>query len=136
MLRPDPLFYLTRGKSTTGHYRNNIYRITPLEELSGHPDPDKIIDFLGSKMKPDRYQNDTNVGSNMILSLVSKRYPNNTNLNNTNVTATTKREKDAVAAVNFKKLKEKGEGKIDFAFFSLDRFPLSVNLTFVKLFMV
>ena len=82
-------------------------------------------------MKPDWYQNDTNVGSNMILSLVSKRYPNNTN-----ITATTKREKDAVAAVNFKKLKEKGEGKIDFAFFSLDRFPLSVNLTFVKLFVV
>ena len=46
----------------------------------------------------------------MILSLVSKRYPNNTNLNNTNLTATTKREKDAVAAaVNFKKLKEKGD---------------------------
>jgi len=74
----------------------------------------------------------------MILSLVSKRYPNNTNLNITNLTTTTttKREKDAVAAVNFKKLKEKGEGKIDFAFFSLDRFPLSVNLTFVKLFVV
>ncbi len=71
----------------------------------------------------------------MILSLVSKRYPNNTNLNITNLT-TTKREKDAVAAVNFKKLKEKGEGKIDFAFFSLDRFPLSVNFTFVKLFVV
>ena len=47
----------------------------------------------------------------MILSLVSKRYPNNTNLNITNIT-TTKREKDAVVAVvNFKKLKEKGEEK-------------------------
>ncbi|MGB6606370.1 MAG: hypothetical protein WBF28_00990, partial [Atribacterota bacterium] len=45
----------------------------------------------------------------MILSLVSKRYPNNTNLNITNLTTTTKREKDAVAAVNFKKLKEEGE---------------------------
>jgi len=121
MLRPDPLFYLTRGKSTTGHYRNNIYQVISLEELTKHPDPGKIINF---------------VGSNMILSLVSKRYPNNTNLNITNLTATTKREKDAVAAVNFKKLKEKGEGKIDFAFFSLDRFPLSVNLTFVKLFVV
>jgi hypothetical protein len=63
-------------------------------------------------MKPNRYQNDTCVGSNMKLSLVSKRYPNNTNLNITNITATTKREKDAVAAVNFKKLKEEGEEKM------------------------
>ncbi|MBA7526014.1 hypothetical protein ES705_18174 [subsurface metagenome] len=100
---------IRRGKSTTGHYRNNIYQITPLEELTGSPDPEKIIDFIGSKMKPDRYQNDTYIGSKMKLSLVSKRYPNNTNLNNTNITATTKREKDAVAAVNFKKLKEEGD---------------------------
>jgi len=40
-------------------------------------------------------------------------HPNNTNLNITNLTATTKREKDAVAAaVNFKKLKEEGEEKM------------------------
>jgi predicted transcriptional regulator len=45
---------ITRGKSATGHYRNNIYQIISIEELSEHPDPDKIIDFLGSKMKPDR----------------------------------------------------------------------------------
>ncbi len=99
---------ITRGKSTTGHYRNNIYQVISLEELTKHPDPDKIIDFIGSKMKPDRYQNDTYVGSNLKLSLVSKRYPNNTNLNNINLT-TTNREKDAVAAVNFKKLKEEGD---------------------------
>jgi len=47
----------------------------------------------------------------MILSLVSKRYPNNTNLNITKAT-TTKREKDAVVAVDFKKLKEEGEERI------------------------
>jgi len=52
---------ISRGKSTTGHYKNNIYRMTSLKELSGCPDPGKIIDFLGSKMKPDRYQNDTYV---------------------------------------------------------------------------
>jgi len=101
---------IRKGKSTTGHYRNNIYQVISLEELSRHPDPGKIIDFVGSNMKPDWYQNDTCIGSNMKLSLVSKRYPNNTNLNITNITTTTtKREKDAVAAVNFKKLKEKGE---------------------------
>ena len=100
---------IRRGKSTTGHHRNNIYQITPLEELTGPPDPGKIIDFIGSKMKPDRYQNDTYIGSKMKLSLVSKRYPNNTNLNITKATAT-KREKDtAVVAVNFKKLKEEGD---------------------------
>jgi len=103
---------ITRGKSTTGHYKNNIYQITPIEELTGHPDPGKIIDFVGSKMKPDRYQNDTCVGSNLILSLVSNRYPNNTNLNITNTT-TTKGGEDAVVAVaNFKKLKEKGEERM------------------------
>ena len=69
---------ITRSKSTTGHYRNNIYQIISLEELTKHPDPDKIIDF---------------VGSDMILSLVSKQYPNNTNI------TTTKREKNAVAAI-------------------------------------
>jgi len=105
---------ITRGKSTTGHYKNNIYQITSLEELSEHPDPGKIIDFVGSKMKPDRYQNDTCIGSNLKLSLVSKRYPNNTNLNITNTTTTTtttKGGKDAVV-VDFKKLKEKGEEKM------------------------
>jgi hypothetical protein len=103
---------IRRAKSTTGHYRNNIYQITPLKELSGPPDPDNIIDFIGSKMKPDRYQNDTCIGSKMKLSLVSNRYPNNTNLNITNSTATTKREKEAAVAVNFKKLKEEGEEKM------------------------
>ncbi len=99
---------ITRGKSTTGHYRNNIYQIISLEELSKHPDPGKIIDFLGSKMKPDRFQNDTCIGSNMKLSLVSKRYPNNNNLKHNNIT-TTKREN---VVVDFKKLKEKGEERM------------------------
>src|SRR5665648_793442 len=103
---------ITRGKSTTGHYRNNIYQVISLEELSGHPDPDKIINFVGSKMKPHWYQNDTCIGSNMKLSLVSKRYPNNTNLNITNLTTTKREKKDAVAVVNFKKLKEEGEEKM------------------------
>ena len=105
---------ITRGKSTTGHYRNNIYQITSLEELSKHRDPGKIIDFVGSKMKPDRFQNDTCIGSNMKLSMVSNRYPNNNNLNSTNTTTTTttNKEKDAAVVVDFKKLKEEGEGRI------------------------
>ena len=63
---------------------------------------------------------------------MTKCHPNNNNLNHNNITTTNKEN----VVVDFKKLKEKGEGKIDFAFFSLDRFPLSVNLTFVKLFMI
>jgi len=43
---------IRRGKSTTGHYRNNIYQIASLSELSGCPDPGKIIDFVGIKMIP------------------------------------------------------------------------------------
>lgn len=113
---------INRGKSTTGHYRNNIYQITPLEELSKHPDQGNIIDFVGSKMKPDWYQNDTSIGSKMKLSLVSKRYPNNTNLNITNTT-TTNREKDAVvAAANFKKLKEKGEEEMQAPYSSKEHY--------------
>jgi len=103
---------IRRAKSTTGHYKNNIYQITPLEKLPDHQDIRYQNDtYNGSKMKPDRYQNDTYVGSKMKLSLVSKRYPNNTNLNITNSTATNG-EKDAAAVVDFKKLKEKGEDKM------------------------
>ena len=111
---------ISRSKSTTGHYKNNVYQIIPLEKLTKHPDPDKIIDFIGSKMKPHWYQNDTSIGSNMKLSLVSKRYPNNTNLNITNIT-TTKREKDAVATVNFKKLKEEGEERMQAPYSSKEK---------------
>jgi len=42
---------------------------------------------------------------------VTKCHPNNNNLNNNNIT-TTNSEKDAVVAVNFKKLKEKGEERM------------------------
>jgi hypothetical protein len=108
LLRFGLIKNISRGKSTTGHYKNNIYQITSLEELTESPDHDKIIDFLGSKMKPDRYQNDTSIGSNVKLSLVSNRYPNNSNLNNNNITATNREN----AAVNFKKSKEKGEEKM------------------------
>lgn len=103
---------ISRGKSTTGHYRNNIYQVTPLEKIPDHRD---IRDIryqndtdIGSKTIPDRFQNDTCIGSKMILSLVSKRYPNNTNPNNINSTAANREN----AAANFKKLKEKGEEKM------------------------
>jgi len=64
---------------------------------------------IGSKTIPDRFQNDTCIGSKMKLSLVSNRYPNNTNPNNTNTT-TANREN---AVVDFKKLKEYSVKKIE-----------------------
>jgi len=79
--------------------------------LREHPDPGKMINFVGSKMKPDRYQNDTCIGSNLKLSLVSKRYPNNTNLKHYQ-SNNNKEGEDAVVAVDFKKLKEEGEERM------------------------
>jgi len=40
---------IARGKSTTGHYRNNIYQVISLEELTKHPDPGKMIPVLVAK---------------------------------------------------------------------------------------
>jgi len=72
-------------------------------------------------MKPDRYQNDTYIGSNMKLSLVSNRYPNNSNLKN--YQGNNKEGEDAVVAVvNFKKLKEKGEEKMQAPFNSKEHY--------------
>jgi hypothetical protein len=39
-------------------------------------------------------------------------HPNNNNINNTNITATKREKNAAVVAVDFKKLKEKGEKDI------------------------
>jgi len=56
---------ISRGNSASGHYKNNLYQITPLEKLPDHRDI--------------RYQNDTSIGSETIPVMVSKRYPNNNN---------------------------------------------------------
>ncbi len=74
---------IVKRRTAQGNYQSNFYKITPIEG--------------SAKIAPGVVQN---------------LHPNNTNLNITNITASTKREKDAVAAVNFKKLKEKGEEKM------------------------
>ena len=103
---------ISRGNSTSGHYKNNVYQIIPLEKLPDHRDIRYQNDTsIGSKIKPGGYQNDTYIGIKTIPVMVSKRYPNNNNLNNNNIT-TTNSEKDAVVAVDFKKIKEKGEEKM------------------------
>lgn len=88
----------TTGRRTAqGNYRSNLYKVTPMRSPKNE---------LGQVQKMD-------TGSPKIaLDQVQNLHPNNTNLNITNTTAT-KREKDAaVVAVDFKKLKEKGEEKM------------------------
>jgi len=87
----------SKKKLSSDGYMRNIYQLTPLngEKITLH----KGIFYhnIGVKITPD---------------LGKKLPPNNTNLNITNTTAA-KREKDAaVVAINFKKLKEKGEERM------------------------
>ena len=102
---------ISRNKSDQYH-KNNVYQITPPEKISlSIFSTGKNNEFNGSKMKPSGFQNDTGNGSKMKLDLVAKCYPNNNNLNNTNIT-TTNREKDVVAVVDFIKLKEERRKRI------------------------
>jgi len=89
---------VSKGKTPTGNYNRNIYQVTPLHMVKNTLSTGKIFPYVEEKITPN----------------IGKKLPtNNTNLNNTNLTTTTKREKDAVVAVvNFKKLKEKGEEKM------------------------
>ena len=80
-------------RSAQGNYRSNLYKVTPIRSPKNGPGQVQKLDTGSPKIALDQVHN---------------LHPNNTNLNNINLTTTTKREKDAVAAVNFKKLKEKG----------------------------
>ena len=80
--------------SIQGNYQSNFYKVTPIE--GGANIELRQVQILGGG------------SANFAPGVVQNLHPNNTNLNITNITTTTKREKDAVAAVNFKKLKEKG----------------------------
>jgi len=84
----------SKKKLSSDGYMRNIYQLTPLdgEKITLHKR--NFYHHIGVKITPD---------------LGKKLPPNNTNLNITNST-TTKGGKDAaVAVVNFKKLKEKGD---------------------------
>jgi len=83
----------TAGRKTAqGNYRSNLYKVTPMRSPKNGPGQVQKLDTESPKIALDQVQN---------------LHPNNTNLNNTNIT-TTKEGKDAVV-VDFKKLKEKGE---------------------------
>jgi len=88
----------TTGRRTAqGNYRSNLYKVTPIRSPKNGPGQVQKLDTGSPKIALNQVQN---------------LHPNNTNLNSTNLTATTKREKDAVVAVDFKKLKEKGEERM------------------------
>ncbi len=83
----------TAGRKTAqGNYRSNLYKVTPIRSSKNGPGRVQKLDTGSPKIALDQVQN---------------LHPNNTNLNITNTT--TEEGKDAVAVVNFKKLKEKGE---------------------------
>ena len=84
----------TTGRRTAqGNYRSNLYKVTPIRSPKNGPGQVQKMDTGSPKIALDQVQN---------------LHPNNTNLNITNSTAANG-EKDAVVAVNFKKLKEKGD---------------------------
>ena len=100
---------IAKDNSSKNYYHHNVYQILPPEKI--------LLSFFsdaknnaggGSVAIPPGFQNATSGSSVTLPRVVAERYPNNTNLNNTNIT-TTNREN---VVVNFKKLKEKGEKKM------------------------
>jgi len=84
---------ISKGKTASGSYKRNIYQITPLHMVKNTLSIGNIFPYVEEKITP-------NLGKKLPI--------NNTNLNSTNTT-TTNKEKDAAVAVDFKKLKEKGD---------------------------
>ncbi len=98
---------IVRDKSSKDYYYHNVYQITPPEKILLSFSSDAKNNAGGSVMLPPRFQNATSDSSVALPQVVAERYPNNNNLNNNNIT-TTKRD----VVVDFKKLKEKGEEKM------------------------
>ncbi|MBU4361774.1 helix-turn-helix domain-containing protein [bacterium] len=87
---------IVKRRNIRGNYQSNFYKVTPIESAKNELRQVQNLGEGGAKIAPGVVQN---------------LHPNNNNLNNNNIT-TTKEGKDAVVAVNFKKLKEKGEEKM------------------------
>ena len=97
---------IIKRRAAQGNYQSNFYKITPIE--GGANIELRQVQILGGG------------SANIAPGVVQNLHPNNTNLNITNIT-TTKREKDAVAAINFKKLKEEGEEKMQAPYSSKEK---------------
>ncbi len=99
---------IVKDKSSNNYYYHNVYQIIPPEKILLSFFSDIKNDAGGSVTLPAGYQNATGDGSGTIPQVVAERYPNNNNLKHNNIT-TTKREN---VVVDFKKLKEKGEERM------------------------
>lgn len=92
LLKQGLIKKISKGKTPSGNYKRNIYQVTPLHRVKNTLSIGNNFPHVEEKITPN----------------LGKKLPtNNTNLNITKAT-TANGEKDA-AAVNFKKLKEKGE---------------------------
>lgn len=88
---------ISKGKTASGNYRRNIYQVTPLHRVKNTLSEGNIFPHIEEKITPN----------------LGKKLPtNNTNLNNTKATTANGEKDAAVVAANFKKLKEKGEEKM------------------------
>jgi len=88
---------ISKGKTASGNYRRNIYQVTPLHMVINTLSKGNIFPHIEEKITP-------NIGKKLPINNTNlKHYQGNNN----------KEEEDAVVAVvNFKKLKEKGEEKM------------------------
>jgi len=87
---------ISKGKTASGNYRRNIYQVTPLHMVKNTLSKGNIFPHIEEKITPN----------------IGKKLPtNNTNLKhyqgNNN-----KEGEDAVVAVDFKKIREKGKEKM------------------------
>jgi len=83
---------ISKGRTPSGNFRRNIYRVTPIHRVKNTLSVGKFFPYVEEKITPN----------------LGKKLPtNNSNINNTNKTAANRE-----AAAAFKKLKEKGEEKM------------------------
>lgn len=89
---------IIKRRTAQGNYQSNFYKVTPIEGCA------KIelrqVHILGEG------------SANIAPGVVQNLHPNNTNLKHYQYNNNKEAEKDAVVAVNFKKLKEKGEERM------------------------
>ena len=98
---------ISKGKTASGNYRRNIYQVTPLHMVKNTLSKGNIFPHIEEKITPN----------------IGKKLPtNNTNLKHYQSNNNKEGEDAAVAVVNFKKLKEKGEEKMQAPFDSKEHY--------------
>jgi len=102
---------IASDNSSKNYYYHNVYQVTPPEKILSSFFSEEKNNSGGSETLLPGLRSATDSSSGTLPQVVAERYPNNNNLNNNNIT-TTNRKKDAAVAADFKKLKEKGEEKI------------------------